>query len=435
MTIRLQPAAGRRSRSLWSRIPHHDVVISSGSLLGSTAVTSALGFAYWSIVARSAPAAAVGTAATLISALTLLGTIGMFGVGTMLIAELSNRPGRARDLLPASLATAGLLSLLPAVAFVGVSQGLSPALAAALHSPAELALFVVGVVLSAVMPVFDQASLGLKIAPVQLWRNSAFSIAKVLLIPLIVACGGAPWAITATWVLGLAISGLAITPSLRRHGVLPMDPPRLSALRGLGWATAHHNTLNLALSVPRMAIPVVVGIFQPGAETAAFYAAWMIASFLYSIPTHLSTSLFAIAAGDVRALRSKIRMTLSLSLWLGLVAVPAVAVFAGPIMLIFGPDYAVVGSTCLVVLALLYPTQVIKEHYAAVLRAQGRVRRAGAVCAVSAAVELIAVVIAAARSDITATAEVQGLALLAAAGFMLPAVVRALRTVAPDPAP
>ena len=431
MTIRLQPAAHRRPMRLWSRIPHHDVVVSSGALFGSTAVTSALGFAYWSIVARSAPAAAVGTAATLISALTLLGTIGMFGVGTMLIAELSARPRRARDLLPASLAASGLLSLLLAASFVAVSHALSPALAAALRSPADLTLFVAGVVASAVTLVFDQASVGLKIAPVQLWRNSAFSVAKVLLIPLIVVCGGAPWTITATWVLGLAVSGVAIVPSLRRHGVLPMDPPRRSALRGLGWATAHHNTLNLALSVPRMAIPVVVGIFQPGGATAAFYAAWMIASFLYAVPTHLSTSLFAIAAGDVRALRSKIRMTLSLSLGLGLVSVPVVAAFAGPVMLIFGRDYAAVGSACLVVLALLYPTQVIKEHYAAILRAQGRVRRAGAVCGISAAVELLAVVFAAARAGITATAEAQGLVLLACAGFMLPAVVRALRTETP----
>ncbi len=412
--------------SLWRRIPHRDLVVNSGTLFGSTIVTSVLGFAYWSLIARSAPASAVGTASTLVSALTLLGTVGMFGIGTMLIAELARLPERARTLLPASLLVAGLLSGVLAALFAGGSQLLGTSLAAALRSPVELALFVSGVILSAVTLVFDQASLGLQIAPVQLWRNVVFAVAKIALIPLIALAGGQDWAITATWVLGLVVSGLAVIPQLRRHRILPTGRPRLSALRSLGWSTAHHNTLNLSLSVPRMAVPVLVGLLQPGATTAAFYAAWMIASFLYSVPTHLATSLFAIAAGDLRALRSKVRMTLAVSFLVGLVALPVVIALAGPLMMIFGREYATAGAGCLILLALLYPTQVIKQHYAAVLRANGQVRRAGVVCSIAAAAELLAMVAAAARADITTVVVAQGVVLIAGAGYMLPAVLRAL---------
>ena len=64
-----------------------DVLGPSASLVGTTVVTSVLGFAYWWAAARMAPIHEVGAATAVISAVTLLGTIGMFGFGTMLIAE------------------------------------------------------------------------------------------------------------------------------------------------------------------------------------------------------------------------------------------------------------------------------------------------------------------------------------------------------------
>nr|WP_296069309.1 hypothetical protein [uncultured Actinoplanes sp.] len=401
-------------------------MVGSGSLFGSTAVTAVLGFAYWSLIARTAAPASVGPASTLISALTLLGTIGMFGIGTMLISELSQDPGKARTLLPASLAAAGLLSLVLAVLFAVVASWLSPTLRASLASPANLGLFIAGVTLSAVTLVFDQASLGLQIAPVQLWRNTLFAAVKITLIPMVILAGGSSWSITATWILGLVLSCTIVVRPLRRLQILSAQLPRLGALRGLGWATAHHNTLNLALSVPRMAIPVVVGLLEPGEPTAVFYAAWMIAGVLYAIPTHLATTLFAIAAGDLDALRSKTRLTVTASLAIGAIAIPPVALLAEPVMLVFGPAYAA-GAGCLIVLVLLYPTQVVKQHYAAILRARGQVRRAGIVCSVVGAAEMLAAVAGAIRADITLVAQLQGAVLAVTSLFLLPAVVSACR--------
>lgn len=64
-----------------------DVLGPSASLLGTTIVTSALGFVYWWTAARLAPIHEVGAATAVISTMTLVGAIGMFGFGTMLIAE------------------------------------------------------------------------------------------------------------------------------------------------------------------------------------------------------------------------------------------------------------------------------------------------------------------------------------------------------------
>jgi O-antigen/teichoic acid export membrane protein len=352
----------------------------------------------------------------------------MFGFGTMLIAELAASPERTRDLLPASLAATAVLSFTLAIAFVIGASVTGSALAGAMRSPLHVALFVIGVVLSAVTAVFDQASVGLSIAHVQLWRNTWFSAAKIAAIPLIVIFGGNSSTILLTWVLGLALSILFVLPNLRRRNVLLFRRPRFAALSGLGWTTFHHNVLNLSLSIPRMAIPVVVGLFQPGAVAAAFYAAWMIAGFLYSVPTHLSTSLFAIAAGDLRALRLKTRTTLKISVAFGVLAVPSAAVFAPQIMLIFGSEYAAIGGACLVVLTLAYPCQVVKQHYAAVLRVNGRVRRAALVGGLAAAGELTAVVLGSAYGDLILIASLQGIILAIEMVLMAPRVLQALRS-------
>src|SRR5947208_13653015 len=72
--------------------PHADLLSNSGALLGSSVVTSALGFVFWWLAARVASQDTVGTASAAVSAMTLIGTIGMFGLGTLLIADLPRMP-------------------------------------------------------------------------------------------------------------------------------------------------------------------------------------------------------------------------------------------------------------------------------------------------------------------------------------------------------
>ncbi|HEY0530877.1 MAG TPA: hypothetical protein VGD29_04685, partial [Actinoplanes sp.] len=73
---------------------HVDLFLNAGSLMATTLITSLFGFAYWWVAARVAPAAAVGQASAAVSAMTLIGTIGMFGMGTMLISDLPSLKDR-----------------------------------------------------------------------------------------------------------------------------------------------------------------------------------------------------------------------------------------------------------------------------------------------------------------------------------------------------
>lgn len=85
---------------------HGDVLKNASSLLATTGVTSAMGFAYWTVAARLMSQRAVGFGSATVSAITLLATIGMFGLGTVLIGELPRRTRRG-DLVSAALITSG----------------------------------------------------------------------------------------------------------------------------------------------------------------------------------------------------------------------------------------------------------------------------------------------------------------------------------------
>ena len=91
----------------WSK-PNRVVISNSSSLIGTTALTSAFGFVYWWLAAHTFPPEAVGIASATVSAMVLLGSVGVLGFGTMLIGELPRQPGREKTLISTALIAVGV---------------------------------------------------------------------------------------------------------------------------------------------------------------------------------------------------------------------------------------------------------------------------------------------------------------------------------------
>src|SRR5690242_2028494 len=145
-------------RTAWDQ--HRDLLGNAGSLVMSTGVASLLGVVYWVVATRLFSQRAVGYASAAVSAMTLLGTIGMLGLGTLLIGELPRRRDRA-GLVAAALLTCGLGSLLLGLGFAVVAPRVSVNFATMIGTPARGLLFAGGVAVTAVTLVFDQATIGL----------------------------------------------------------------------------------------------------------------------------------------------------------------------------------------------------------------------------------------------------------------------------------
>ncbi|SNY30452.1 lipopolysaccharide biosynthesis protein [Paractinoplanes atraurantiacus] len=384
--------AKRRNGVLTALKGHVDLFLNAGSLIATTAITSLLGFVFWWVAARAASPEAVGQASAAVSAMTLIGTIGMFGMGTMLISDLSQLRGPKWELISTCLLVAGAAATVGGIAYVAVAQLWIPGLQEALGGQAGTVLLVVGIAVNAITLVLDEALVGLLKGPLQLMRNAWFAMIKLVLLA---ALAVAPITLTGnelllTWVAGIVLSTAILSGALRRRGLIDSLRPRLSLLKGRGRSTFDHNLLNLASYLPRAAMPLLVTAVLSASANASFYTAFMVLSMLSMIPGNVALTLFAVASGDRKALQSKVRVGLLICVGVGLPGSLLVVLLANPIMSVFGASYADAAGDALRILALTYIPFVFLHFFLAISRVNNKVRGAGVFALIAGAAELVA---------------------------------------------
>src|SRR5947209_3866426 len=251
------------------------MVVNAGSLVGTTAVTSVFGFAYWWLAARAFPPETVGFASAAISAMMLLATICILGLGTLLVGELPRQPGKEASLISTALIAVGGIGGVIGVLFACAAPFISTNLRALGASVQDVALFAIGVSLTAITLVLDQSLIGLFRGEVQLWRNTLFAISKLaaLLAASLWLSHVVGLTIYATWLVGNILSLLVLAgfTMFKRGWSIKNYLPRWELLWKLGGSALRHHILNLILQVPALAFPVLVTIMLSVTVNAWFY--------------------------------------------------------------------------------------------------------------------------------------------------------------------
>jgi O-antigen/teichoic acid export membrane protein len=349
----------------------------SVALMATSVLTSLLGFGYWWFAARFFPARVVGSASAAVSAMTLISTLGMFGMGTLLISELpQSKEGRGRLISTCVLVAAGVATVGGAIYVILAMVGI-PGLHSSLGSPLGIALLIFAMSLNAATLVLDEGLVGMMLGHLQLLRNAYFAFSKLAIIAVLAIAQfrATPTEVLGTWVAGIVISLPLLAISLRNRGIGSIRP-QLTALRGLARHAFDHNLLNISLFLPRISLPLVVTAVVSIEANAAFYTAWMVIAFLSMIPGSIATTLFAVASGDSAALRARVRVGLVIALGVGVPVSTGIALFAKPIMGMFGDGYAHTAASALTILALTYVVGVFRQFFVAISRVRKRVRRA-----------------------------------------------------------
>ncbi len=373
---------------------NQDLLRNAGSLAATTGITSAFGFGYWIYAARVFPPDAVGYGSAAISAMTLLGTIGMFGIGTMLIGELPRRPSRGA-LMMAGIIASFIGSLILGAGFALVSLAFGSHFVEIAGTFGRMALFSFGVAITGAMLVFDDATIGLMRGGLQLNRNVAVSIAKMMALPVcaLILHDMFGVGIMLSWVFGTVVSLLPVIVMIKRGGGSILHRPDWKSFWQLGKVTLSHNWLNLAIATPVKLIPVLVVVVVSPSSNAAYYVASMLASFLFMVPMHLSTVLFAIASAAPEMISEKLRFVLRMSLILGVPGGLILGLSSHFVLSIFGSSYASLATGPLWLLIACYIPGLPNTVYIAVCRATGRVNQAAIFLMVAAVVQMAAIVV------------------------------------------
>jgi len=353
------------------------MLINAGSLIGTTAITSGLGFVYWWIAARHFSTAAVGIASAAISAMMLLGSFCVLGLGTLLITELPRQPKQAASLISTALLVVGVVGAGAGLAFALVA----PSAIAGFHplraNWLNVCIFALGVSLNAITLVLDQALIGLLRGGLQLWRNTLFALAKLGTLFFV-----GSWlfhdvglALYAMWAFSNIFSLLILVlPVLCQRGNPQRNyRPQWGLLRKLGASAMQHHLLNLTLQFPTQVLPILVTALLSAEMNAWFYVSWMIVSFVFIIPGALTTVLHAMNAAQQTTLAHKARVTIGLTVLTGILTNLVLQFGTTQILGLFGSSYAHNAAWCLRILALAAFPLIVKNHYISICRIQDRV--------------------------------------------------------------
>lgn len=401
------------------------------ALVSTSFLTSGLGFLYWAAAARLYDATVVGESATAIAAMNLLAPVAMLGLGTLLVAELPRRKERRGEVVVAAAAVSGsagaLLALVAALLLPSQVLGL-PGIG---HEWGATALFVVGVTTQVVGLVFDAALLSTWGGGLQLGRNAVFSIVKLIaVVGLALALSSTTsLSVFASWVIGNLVSfattaaWMSRTRRIRWSGLVP----RPGVLAGRGRSAAAHHALNLALSVPYFAMPIVANVTMTSEQAGYLYATWSVAAFVFVLPIALSTALFASGSAFTDDVIPQFRLSLRYSV-LACLGAAVIAILLGDYVLrVFGQEYAEQGHTALILLSVAGVGLVVKDHHVALSRLTGRVSREAKVVWVLTVLELVGASVGAILDDIEGLAAGWLLVVMLEIVVYAPMVARAYR--------
>lgn len=373
----------------------------SASLVGTQLLTSVLGLVFWTLAARRFVPAEVGIAGAGIALMLLLGSLGSLGLGTVLIARLPSTEPRDRRVLVrtcvAAAATAGTVLglIVPAVAVHVLG---AVALAPIAGTVWPLLGLAAGTGLTSAVIVLDQAVLTIGVGSLQLERNVTASTVKIVaLVALSLAGAESGMTILLAWTIGNAVSLPVVAWRTRGGRALAVGRRWVepTALRGLGKQALSHHALNVSIQAALQLLPVLVTVLVSTQQNARFNAALMLAGFVFALPYAVSVGLFAAARGNESEVLDRMRLTIPFGLAVSAAADLVIFPLAEPMLHIFGASYAAGGAVLLRLVVLAGLPFVVKDHFIALRRVQGRTTEALAITTGFLVVELAAAAIGA----------------------------------------
>lgn len=351
------------------------------SLMAGTALTALLGVVFWAIAARSAPAAEVGRDAALISSLITLSAICQLNLVDALVRFLPGvrRARRGRAILAAYGASAAA-GLVGGVAFVLVAPAVSDQLGFVGEDHLLAAGFVASMVLWGVFVLQDSALTALRRATWVPVENGLFAVAKIALLPGLVAAGSThavflAWMLPALLVVPVINSLLfaRVLGPARRAAPEEATPRSIAGRDLVRFMAQDYGGFVLGQAAVTL-VPLIVVAQLGDVASAHFYMPFMLIVAFDLLFYNVTTSMTVEGAHD-EARTPLLAGTVVRRFLTILVPVALTIAAAAPLLLIpFGQRYADEGAGALRLLALASIARAIVCLYVAIARLQGRGR-------------------------------------------------------------
>jgi O-antigen/teichoic acid export membrane protein len=354
---------GGADRLLWSSV----------FLIGATAITAGLGFAFWLVVARIYSPGEVGTASSLISAAMLVAYLAQLGLNGAVVRFMASSRHRNAQITISSYVVLGAACVFAAI-YVFVAPMYTPRLEFVRAHVLFAAGFVLFAGLSAVNILTDSVFVAARRPEYNLFIDGFLQGLTKLALPISLVSIGAYGIFLSTGV-GFAVAVVASYFFMRRALGFRFRFTRDSGLtRGHGAYSMSAYTGNLLHLIPVMLLPIIALQALGDANAGYFYLAYQVANLIYAISFAVGQAVFAEGSYDESRLRHLMRRSATIIAMLQVPAVALLALLSAWVLSVIGPQYSEAGTTVLVVLALASIGVAINNWAGFVLNLTGLMR-------------------------------------------------------------
>lgn len=337
-------------KKLFFKLNSDSIYANSSYLLSSWALLSAFGFGFWTICTNLYSDEQVGIATALLAALNLITSLSLMGFEISLIRVLPKYHDKSH-LLNVCISTSALVGIAVSMIFFLVQPVVSSDLDVIHSSLLVSAFFVLFVVVSVGSYLLENTFISYRKSKYVLRKNLIFSLAKLVLPFVFIGLGA--FGIYSAWMFSLLIAVLySMVVLTKNFGHSFRATLGLAPLRGMMKYSFGNYVATFAEGLPIMVLPVLtIDLFGP-VETAHYYIAMMLATFLFTVSTSATQSMFAEGSHSDEKMSQIIFKALKFSAVFLIPGIIVTVLLGSFILSIFGEGYADQSTGLLSLLAI-----------------------------------------------------------------------------------
>ena len=342
-------------------------------LMASAGLTAGIGFIFWAIVAHLFSTREIGLATTLLSAISLISFLALFGLSGTLVRFPAQAEARDRQ-VSISLAVVAAASAMIATGYVLCVNEVSPDLAFVGRSTTDSVLLVAICVCAALNLLTDAVFIGARIPEYNTLVDGIIQSLTKVAMPAVLVSVGTMGIVTASgigYAVAVAASLLFMRKRLGFRFSFRVGGTRLRETVGYSATSYLSALINL---LPQLVLPMIVLSRLGPEQSAYFYLATQIAALLSAGSYAIGDALFSEGSHDPDKLGELLKRSAKIMTAVMLPGVAVVIAVRAPLLSIFGAAYSAHAQGLLAALAVGSLAVAFHTWASSALRITGRMR-------------------------------------------------------------